>query len=1302
MTEQKRPKKQSKISRFLKSGLWSAGILVLLIAILCAAALFTIDRWIVPFCAWYTGVEVEGEPGVMVSILNREIFLTDLHVKGASWMFDAESCGLRLDGVELEGGELKELRVSRVHAEGVRSVLDFGWLADVPSEQKTEPFSGEKVRLFTRTLWNKASHPVVRMMNLKLRDAEICWNSGASQSVVSVSDLLASFEDGCLTRPRLECGVKCRLSEPLRSIGCSVRLSAFSVPDGDGIIVSAKGIAPLIIDLPDSQLEFPAMESTDMVLQYDNESGAVRFGGEWTSPERWEYAPLNLSMDDALLDVGGTLALEGEKLRIQLNSDMHGSDLICRGNLIPGDVTAEMKCNVDFDLVSGGVTVDALSGALDGPEGGRIKLETSGVFDFVRHEDATYTLEPHAARLSLSTGKPIDLTPFDPVLPFAASGRELTADYYIELDPDKICLRGAADAVVLDRRTMHREFDVAAEFETEGVNRISSFQVTRCGMAFYDGADRICSALFTGKYNIRTASLQGSLNYFPYRMVETFGSRGLANLCAFLDDANLREAEHMASAELDLDLVGMTAKLHKESHLTHLALTGSDGKNLELEAIGDADFRLAPDDRGWQLECALDLNAGSDFHAVLNASGGSETEIAGHVEIDRLGDSLARQLEYKFFSGREDLPVLHFLNATSSADFRYDLDSSRIVLTGAKAALDNGDGQVEIRCKSELAWDGAVFSRTPLDFNLKMNSLPVSFWEPLLGGDSFRPVGGVMASELDISVSGDGSVVGGEGKFVGTDLTVLLNGKPRELARLGANGSFQLDREKRFLVLPEVNVDIQDRKARPTLFARGSGTVDLADESRTRMKFPEVRFGPEVLYLIGYGVQRSFYFEDLDAAGEIEFNANHYFEEMSWEGSLAVNRLRLQSDEPDEYRFPELSGRVDGGLLWADHEMFGDVSLRLADAAGEEHVSGQYRYRRGEDAPPKFISNALDLPFAISYFRYNHNTDPGVEKSAISLFNKTLELDLHGIYSRNHALVISAAGLMKLRGGDDSAIHVPHAELSGDVSGSISAEILVKDGTWPFETVTDLKDIPFDKVFMAFLATDDSTEIPHGLRGFVKHLHANVHGEGFTTESLARNMQADCKVELENVSLKSSLRDRSVFLNILLTPLISVPRLIDYVPGDMVRRALRLATAGAVMDMISGEAPMEFNSGTMEISLRKGTVELKSLFLEGDLLEEYTAHGTIDLAGEGEADLETNTKFAFFHWPFFLTGNILDPKVSYGKSISHFFTDNAKYLLVLFPNMILSAFTDDDADEIDRMESENQARNEDADAPGTE
>ena len=181
-------------------------------------------------------------------------------------------------------------------------------------------------------------------------------------------------------------------------------------------------------------------------------------------------------------------------------------------------------------------------------------------------------------------------------------------------------------------------------------------------------------------------------------------------------------------------------------------------------------------------------------------------------------------------------------------------------------------------------------------------------------------------------------------------------------------------------------------------------------------------------------------------------------------------------------------------------------------------------------------------------------------------------------------------------------------------------------------------------------------------------------------------VQADCQAEVEDVSLRSSLRDRSLFLNILLMPLLSVPRLIDYVPGEMLRRLLRLATAGSLMDMISGDEPIEFKHGTADLSIRRGVMELHALELEGDPLERYTATGTIDLAGDGGADLETSTRFALFYWPVYLTGNLFDPKVSYGKSITHFFADNTKYLLVLFPDMIISAFSSEDADEIDRME----------------
>ena len=1294
MTEQKQPKPCSHLRRTLKAVCWTAGILVFLAVAACIAALFTVDRWIVPFGAWCADVEVEGEPGVMVSIANREIILTGLKVKCPAGVIEARSCGLTLDGLTLDGCNVKEVQVSNVHAEGLRATLDFARYADVRAEgdggKAEEPISGEKVRRFSHLVWNKASKPVVRIADLTLLDAEVGWKSGAVQSMISVSDLNAAFGDGLLTRPQLVCGLKYRLNDPQRLLECGARIKVSASRGGESIIVSAAANEPLVIELPDSHLEIPSSESMEMVMQYEPETDAVRFGGEWTNLSRLEYTPWNLTMENSMFEAFGTLALDGERLRVKFGANALGEGIVCRDEEIPGDVLFEAKGNVEFDLVTGGVTLDSVSGHLTGPNEGRINLGTTGAFEFVRHEDATYTLIPHPAKLTLSTGKPLDLTPLDPVLPFDSADKELEFAYVIELEPEKVSLLGGANAVMRDRKTMRRVFDADAAFETDGITRIGSFHVSRCGLTFYDGEEQICNAMLTGEYNVRTASLKGDLKYYPYRLIEAYGDQDLAGLCSFLDDANLRETEHVATAGLELDLVNMSAKLHKESHLSHLALTGTGGKTLELVAVGDADFRLAPDDQGWQLDCGLDLKAGTDFHATLSASGGSRTAIAGHVEIDQLSDVLARQLEQKFFPGRADLPTFRFANASATMDFRCEPADSRISLNRLNAEIDNGDGRLSVSCGTGFTWKDGAFSCLPMNFKLKTNGLPVSFWEPLLGDcEEFRLAGGTVTSEFDLSVSADGTVFGGMGKLVGNGLTILLAGRPRELARIGLNGNFQFERERRLLILPEVNADIQDRQARQTLFASGSGTVNLAHGGRTRMKFPEVRFGPEVLYLIGYGVERSFYFEDLDAAGQVEFQADRDFSEMSWTGDLKINRLRLQSDEPEEYRFPELSGRLEGELLWAG-EMFGDVAIRLSDEEGEEHISGRYLYRRGEDALPKFMSSSLDLPFAMSYFRCNHNTDPGVEKTAISLVDKTFELDLQGIYSRNHALVFSGTGLLELQDGDDPAILVPHARFSGDVSGIASAEIHLKNGSWPFVVEADLNNIPFDKCFAAFLATDDSPEIPGHLRGFVKKLKTSVRGEGFTAEALARNLQTDCTAELENVALRTNLRERSLFLNILLLPLVSVPRLIDYVPFEVVRHALHTTTAGGIMDMISGDAPIEFERGTMEMSVRRGVLDLKSLELEGEQIEKYRASGTIDLAGDGGTELETTARFALFHWPFYLNGDILDPKVVYGKSISHFFMDNTKYLLTLFPNMIISAFTQEDADEIDRQESEKE------------
>ena len=1294
MSEPNQIKKRSPLRRTLKAVFLTVGIIVFLFAFAVLAALFTIDQWIVPVGAWLAGVEVEGEPGVLVSLSNREIMLTGLKMRTPAGVIEAKSCGLRLDGVELNGLGLKEIRVSNVHVDGLRASLDFAALAEMREEHAAEtadePDSGEKVRSYSHLIWDRASKPVVRMSDLTLLDAEAGWQAGAVRSRIAVSDLYAKFEDGCLTRPEINFGVKCRLNDPQRSLECGGRINVLSSDDGEKLIVSLDANEPLVIDLPDSHLEFPAFQSVDLVMQYDPENADLGFGGEWTNASSWEYGQLDLSLEKTDFKVFGTLALAGERLRLKIGVDTQGNGLVCRNVSIPGDILFDAKGNVEFDLVTGGVTVDSVLGHLTGPNKGRLNFGTTGVFEFVRHEDATYTMNPHPAKLTVATENAVDLTPFDPVLPFASAGKGLSFDYFVELDPEKICLLGGAKAEVRAHDGGRLVFDADAVFETEGITRIGSFDVSRFGMAFYDGEEQICKGQLAGTYNVRTLSLKGDLNYYPYRMIETYGDQALAELCSFLDDANLREAEHAATAALEVDLINMEATLHKESHLSHLALNGSGHKNLVLDAIGDADFRLEPDDRGWQLDCSLDLKAGNDFHAFVSASGGSKSAISGGIEVDRLSDTLARQLEIKFFPGREELPHLRFVNATAAAQFRCEPETARITLNRMSAKIDNGDGSLSVLCGTGLTWENGAFSWSPLTLNLKLNSLPVSFLEPLLTGDDFRLAGGVVTSEFDITVSEDGTIIGGEGKLVGNDLTILLDGEPREVARLGANGSFQFNTEKQFLVLPELNVDIQDRQARQTLFASGSGTVDLADEFRTRMKFPEARFGPEALYLIGYGVERSFYFEELEAAGEVDFQAEHHFKEMNWTGGLNVNRLKLQSDTPEEYQFPELSGRIEGGLFWADKQMYGDALIRLADSYGEDHISGQYLYRRGEDALPKFISSSLDLPFAVSYFQYNHNTDPGVEKTAVSLIDKTFELDLHGIYSKKHALIFSGAGLLELQGGDNSAILVPHAEFSGDVSGVASAEIHLKDGAWPFDVEADLTNIPFDKSFTAFLATDDNPEIPSSLHGYVKRLDASVHGEGFTTEALTKNLKADCKAELEGVSLRSYLRDRSLFLNILLLPLVSMPRLIDYVPSEMLRRALRLTTAGALMEMISGDAPVEFRRGTMEMSVRQGVIELKSLDLEGEVIESYHATGTIDLAGDGEAELETSARFALLQWPFYLNGNILDPQVSYGKSISHFFSDNTKYLVTLFPNMIIDAFTDEEAEEIDRQESEKQ------------
>ena len=229
MSEPKQTKKRSPLRRFLKAVFRTVCILVFLLVFAFLAALFTIDRWIVPFGAWCAGVEVEGEPDVMVSIPDREILVVGLKMKSPAGEIEAKSFGLRLDGVELSGRTLKEIRVSNVHADGLRVSLDFARLAEMRDEHGVEwgdePDSGEKVRTFSHLIWDRASKPVVRMADLTLLDAEAGWQAGAVRSRIIVSDLFAKFEDGCLTRPEINCGVKYRLNDPQRSLECGGRIN---------------------------------------------------------------------------------------------------------------------------------------------------------------------------------------------------------------------------------------------------------------------------------------------------------------------------------------------------------------------------------------------------------------------------------------------------------------------------------------------------------------------------------------------------------------------------------------------------------------------------------------------------------------------------------------------------------------------------------------------------------------------------------------------------------------------------------------------------------------------------------------------------------------------------------------------------------------------------------------------------------------------------------------------------------------------------------------------------------------------
>ena len=73
MPEQNRISQPSRLRRVLRVLLWTAAVPLILILVAVSLAILTADLWIVPVGAWYAGVEVEGTPGVSLSLSNREL-----------------------------------------------------------------------------------------------------------------------------------------------------------------------------------------------------------------------------------------------------------------------------------------------------------------------------------------------------------------------------------------------------------------------------------------------------------------------------------------------------------------------------------------------------------------------------------------------------------------------------------------------------------------------------------------------------------------------------------------------------------------------------------------------------------------------------------------------------------------------------------------------------------------------------------------------------------------------------------------------------------------------------------------------------------------------------------------------------------------------------------------------------------------------------------------------------------------------------------------------------------------------------
>lgn len=183
----------------------------------------------------------------------------------------------------------------------------------------------------------------------------------------------------------------------------------------------------------------------------------------------------------------------------------------------------------------------------------------------------------------------------------------------------------------------------------------------------------------------------------------------------------------------------------------------------------------------------------------------------------------------------------------------------------------------------------------------------------------------------------------------------------------------------------------------------------------------------------------------------------------------------------------------------------------------------------------------------------------------------------------------------------------------------------------------------------------------YGVTGTVTSVDLKMEGKGVTPQNFKKNLKGSVKASTADLSFPAPSAEVIDALNLLFIPLNAVPDLTDALNLDALTGDLKTLSDN-VSGILDGSKNVEFNQGTMDVSVSDGIVTLNRFLFEGGTLKSESVAGKINLL-TGGLDLAASLNLGILVIPMKIGGTLSGPKPDFKEFLVQFAEKNVENLL---------------------------------------